>query len=75
MGALCVAHALVARQEANLLAVVHSTGIPEGVGAASVLSEWFGHSSLVRLGAYKGVFGMDASGRMITGSYGVCSHK
>ncbi|KAL3929133.1 MAG: hypothetical protein SGPRY_002090, partial [Prymnesium sp.] len=53
VGAICIAHALMDRGEADLLAVVHSSGYPEGIGAASALNEWYGHHS-VKLGAYKG---------------------
>ena len=33
VGALCVIHALQDRGEAELLAVVHGTGLPAGIGA------------------------------------------
>jgi len=68
VGAICIAHALMDLGEAELLAVVHSSGYPEGIGAASVINEWYGHSS-VRLGAYKGSFGKDANGEWISGLY------
>lgn len=53
VGAICIAHAMMDRGEAKLLAVVHSSGYPEGIGAASVLNNWYRHHD-VRLGAYKG---------------------
>jgi hypothetical protein len=40
VGAVCLAHALMDRGEAVLLAVIHDSGYPAGIGAASVLSEW-----------------------------------
>ena len=51
VGAVCVAHELTQTGEADLLAVVHYSGVPAGIGAASVLSEWYGHSHRVKLGA------------------------
>ena len=36
VAALCMTHALMDRSEAELLAVVHNTGLPTGVGAISV---------------------------------------
>ncbi|KAL1500476.1 hypothetical protein AB1Y20_013133 [Prymnesium parvum] len=68
VGAICIAHALHDSGEANLLAVVHSTGYPEGIGAASVLNEWYGHQE-VKLGAYKGEYGANSTGQWITGFY------
>eukprot|EP00966_Prymnesium_polylepis_P138181 3193168-Prymnesium_polylepis.1 len=70
VGAVCIAHALMARGEAELLAVMHSSGYPEGIGAASVLSEWYNHSDSVKLGAYMGSFGGHHDGRWIKGRYG-----
>ena len=40
VGALCVIHALQDRGEAELLAVVHGTGLPAGIGAVSVVNHW-----------------------------------
>ena len=54
VGAVCVAHALMARGEAELLAVVHNTGIHEGVGAISAINSYYGKH--VPIGAYKGQF-------------------
>ena len=69
VGAICAAHALHDNREATLLAVMLDTGYPEAVGAASVLSEWYGHSGEVRLGAYQGPFGRDHRGRWVEGLY------
>jgi len=68
VGAICIAHAMMDRGEADLLAVIHSSAYPEGIGAASVLNEWYGHDS-VKLGAYKGPFGVDGGRRWIKGLY------
>ena len=38
IGALCAAHALADRGEAELLAVVHDTGLESGVGAIGVIN-------------------------------------
>lgn len=63
--AVCMAHALHDLGEAKLLAVVHDSGYPEGIGAVSVLNHYYGHDDEVALGAYKGTFGKDleTSGR------------
>ena len=55
VGAVCLAHALMDAGEADLLAVVHNTGLLEGVGAVSALNAWYGRDSLP-VGAYKGYF-------------------
>ena len=68
VGAVCAAHAMMDQGEADLLAVVHSSGYPQGIAMASVINEWYGHTS-VRLGAYKGQYGADAYGNWITGQY------
>ena len=59
--AVCMAHALHDLHEANLLAIVHNSGYPDGVGAAEVLNNWYHHD--VPLGAYKGSFGRDRESR------------
>ena len=56
VGALCLAHALADRNEVTLLATVHDAGVPAGVGAISVINDYYGRSS-VPLGAFKGRFG------------------
>lgn len=56
VGALCIAHALADRGEADLLAIVHDTGVPGGVGVISILNHWYGRSSLP-VGAYTGPVG------------------
>ena len=53
---LCAAHALVQRDEAEILAIVHDTGCPAGVGAISAISEWWGHTT-IPLGGYHGDVG------------------
>jgi hypothetical protein len=53
VGALCVAHALVDRGEAHLLAVTHDTGFSHGIGAVSVVNAYYGRED-VPLGAYTG---------------------
>ena len=57
VGALCVAHALADRGEANLIAVVHSSASPSGVGAISVINHYFGRDNSVLVGAYAGTIG------------------
>ena len=59
VGAMCVAHALVDRGEARLLAVIHDTALPEGVGAVSVINEYYGRQ--IPLGAYRGRVGAPGS--------------
>ena len=66
--AICLAHALVDLGEANILAIVHNAGIPEGIGAVSVLNHYFGRDEIL-LGAYKGDFGKDLDGNWVRGSY------
>jgi hypothetical protein len=56
VGAVCVAHALHDLGEARLLAVLHDSGYPRGIGAASVLAHFYGHDE-IPLGAYQGPFG------------------
>jgi hypothetical protein len=60
VGAVCVAHALADRGEAALLAIVHDSGIFEGIGAVAAINEYYGRRT--KLGAYKGIFGSDISG-------------
>ena len=60
VGALCVAHALANNNEAELLAVIHDAGPPEGIGAVSAINEY--HRRPTILGAYKGVFGANTPG-------------
>ena len=54
VGAVCLAHALMIRGEAKLLAVVHNTGLDTGVGAISAINTYYGQP--VPIGAYKGQF-------------------
>lgn len=55
VGAVCLAHALELRGEAELLAVVHNTGLDTGVGAISAINTYYGRPDLP-VGAYKGTF-------------------
>ena len=66
--AICLAHKLQDRGEAKILAIVHDAGIPEGIGAVSVLNHYFGRDDIV-LGAYKGDYGKDGNGNWVRGSY------
>jgi inosine-uridine nucleoside N-ribohydrolase len=56
VAALCIAHALMDNGEAEILAVLHSVGIPQGAGMLSVINRWYGRDGLP-IGAYKGKFG------------------
>jgi hypothetical protein len=56
VGALCVAHALADRGEAEILATTHNTGLPEGVGAISVINYFYGRGH-IPIGAYRGRIG------------------
>ena len=53
VGALCLAHALADRGEANILAVVQDTGFELGAAAVSVINRYYGRDGL-RIGAYRG---------------------
>ena len=53
--AVCMAHALHDLHEAHLIAIVHDSGYPDGVGAVDVLNRFYRHD--VPIGAYKGPFG------------------
>ena len=66
--AICLAHALADRGEAEILAIVHDAGIPEGIGAVSVLNHYYGRDEIL-LGAYKGDFGKDFNGNWVRGHY------
>ena len=66
--AICLAHKLQDRGEVKILAIVHDAGIPEGIGAVSVLNHYFGRDDIV-LGAYKGDYGKDGNGNWVRGSY------
>ena len=50
--AICMAHALMDRGEVDIKAIVHDAGIPEGIGAMSVLNHFYGRDDIL-LGAYK----------------------
>ena len=64
VAAVCMTHALADRGEAEILAVVHNTGLPEGVGAISVINHWYGRDS-VPVGGYKGQFGATLPGKYV----------
>ena len=66
--AICLAHALADRGETKILAIMHDAGIPEGIGAVSVLNHWYGRDDIL-LGAYKGEYGKDGNGNWVRGSY------
>ena len=59
--AICMAHALMDRGEVDIKAIVHDAGIPEGIGAISVLNTYYGREN-IPLGAYKGDFGRTPDG-------------
>ena len=56
VGALCTAHALADMGEAQILAVVHNTGLDRGVGAISAINHFYGRDD-IPLGAYSGQVG------------------
>ena len=66
--AICLAHALADRGETKILAIVHDAGIPEGIGAVSVLNHYYGRDDIL-LGAYKGDYGKDGNGNWVRGHY------
>lgn len=55
VGALAIAHKMQDLGHAELLAVLHNTGLPGGVGAISVINHFYGRDS-VPIGAFKGPF-------------------
>ena len=56
--AVCAAHAMADRGEAEILGIVHDVGWPAAIGAVSVLNHWYGRDD-IPIGAYKGLFGKD----------------
>ena len=66
VGALCVAHALADKGEADLLLVVHDAGPPEGIGAVAAINEFYGRSATTKLGAYQGPFAAGTPGPYIS---------
>ena len=64
VGAVCIANVLSNRGETELLAVVHNTGLFEGVGAISVINHYYGHDN-VPIGAFKGKFGATLKGKYV----------
>lgn len=57
--AVCIANAMHKSGEVELLAVVHDTGFPIGVGGISAINHWWGHDD-IPIGAFKGSFGKDS---------------
>ena len=55
VGATCMAHALMTKGEAEIVAIVHNTGLDTGVGAISTINTWYGRPD-IPVGAYKGQF-------------------
>eukprot|EP00443_Scrippsiella_acuminata_P022516 CAMPEP_0115177432 /NCGR_PEP_ID=MMETSP0270-20121206/5379_1 /TAXON_ID=71861 /ORGANISM="Scrippsiella trochoidea, Strain CCMP3099" /LENGTH=428 /DNA_ID=CAMNT_0002590357 /DNA_START=33 /DNA_END=1321 /DNA_ORIENTATION=- len=53
--AICMANELTRRGEANLIGIVHDTGLLEGVGAVSVINHFYGNDEIA-LGAFMGTF-------------------
>ena len=51
--------------EAELVAVVHSTGYPTAIGAVSVINHFFGRDDIL-LGAFKGEFGREVVFEFLT---------
>jgi inosine-uridine nucleoside N-ribohydrolase len=51
-----MAHTLADSGEANILAIVHDTGVERGIGAVSVINHYYGRDS-IPLGAYRGPIG------------------
>eukprot|EP00054_Salpingoeca_dolichothecata_P004952 m.32538 g.32538 ORF g.32538 m.32538 type:complete len:324 (-) comp14996_c0_seq2:19-990(-) len=69
VGAVCIANALMDRGEVDILAIVHNTGYPEGIGAVSAMNHYYGRDD-IPLGAYKGIFGhAPNNGPWVTGKY------
>ena len=79
VGALCAAHGLVELGEAEILSVgkeiwririfnlyilssVHNVGYPRAIGAVSVINHFYGRDD-IQLGAFKGDFGANFSGK------------
>jgi hypothetical protein len=61
VGALAMLHALADRGEAEILAVMHSTGYPYTVGCIDAINTYYGRPDLP-IGAYKGGVKKDAGG-------------
>lgn len=66
VGALCITHAMMNAGEVDLVAVVHNSGLPQGIGAVSVINHYYGRDD-IPLGAYKGDFDSDLPGRRSEG--------
>jgi inosine-uridine nucleoside N-ribohydrolase len=46
VGAVCIANALVASQEADILAILHNVGYEKGIGGVSVINHYYGHDHI-----------------------------
>jgi hypothetical protein len=55
VAALCTAHALADTGEAEIVAVLHNTGLVEGAGAISVINHYYGRDD-IPVGAWRGAF-------------------
>mmetsp|Transcript_63252 Transcript_63252/g.133451 ORF Transcript_63252/g.133451 Transcript_63252/m.133451 type:complete len:371 (-) Transcript_63252:57-1169(-) len=64
VGALCIALTLERLGIVEVLAVVHNTGLLEGVGAISSINHYFDRDS-IPIGAYKGAFGSKLVGAYV----------
>ena len=56
VGALCLAHSLADLGEANIIAIVHDTGLDSGVGGISAINHFYGRPD-IPIGAYRGPVG------------------
>ena len=65
---VCSVNAMVDRGEAELLAVMTSTGQPAAIGAVSAANHFYGHDG-VQLGAYKGPLATDEVCTICRGPY------
>lgn len=64
VGALCLAHSFADAGLVDLLAVVHDTGLPQGVGAISSINNYYGRND-IPVGAFKGEFGSRLPGAYV----------
>ncbi|EDQ87548.1 uncharacterized protein MONBRDRAFT_27022 [Monosiga brevicollis MX1] len=62
VAATCILNQMHADGEVEILAIVHNTGLYQGIGAVSVLNTFYNHSK-IPLGAYKGTFDANATGQ------------
>ena len=64
VGAVCIANELMTKGEADLIAVVHNTGLDTGVGAVSAINQYYGRPD-IPIGAYKGEFDSTVRGSYV----------